>query len=95
MVADGTLHVIPQVKHRRQIIKEAHNGKFGGYLQDTNVFTQISRSYWLFDNGVEVSKLNSQSIRVTFNCVHLCPAEKAVTDCDNPEEYIVTSVQRS
>ena len=48
----------------------------------------------LFDNGVEVklvSKSNSQSIRVALNCVRLCPAEIAVTDCDKPEEYIVTS----
>ena len=48
----------------------------------------------LFDNGVEVklvSKPNSQSIRVALNHVRLCPAEIAVTDCDKPEEYIVTS----
>ena len=48
----------------------------------------------LFDNGVEVklvSKPYSQSIRVALNRVRLCPAEIAGTDCDKPEESIVTS----
>ena len=46
MVTDGTLRVIPPDKYRRDIIMEAHDGKFGGHLRDAKVFGQISRTYW-------------------------------------------------
>ena len=56
MVADGTLHVITPVKQRREIIKEAHDEKFGAHLQDAKVFSQISRSYWWSGMRKEVTQ---------------------------------------
>ena len=40
--SNGTLQVIPLVKYRYDIIKEAHDGKLGGHLCDVKVFGQIN-----------------------------------------------------
>ena len=56
MVADGTVHVITPVKQQREIIKEAHDEKFGGHLQDAKVFSQISKSYWWSGMHKEVTR---------------------------------------
>ena len=46
LASDNTLRIIPPVKDRHEIIKEAHSGKLAGPLQDTKVYGQIGRTYW-------------------------------------------------
>jgi len=44
--SDNTLRIIPPVKDRRTIIREAHSGRLAGHLQDAKIYGQIGRTYW-------------------------------------------------
>ena len=44
--SNGTLRVIPPISLRQRLFKQAHGGRFGGYLGDANVFSELRRHYW-------------------------------------------------
>ena len=54
---DGTLHIVPPVKDRKELIQETHGRKLAGQLQDAKVFGQLSRTYWWPGMKKEVTQL--------------------------------------
>ena len=43
---DKTLRVVVPESDQESLFHEAHSGKYGGHLRETNIHSQLSHHYW-------------------------------------------------